>query len=65
VRKLIYCLVGFEVLTMVVMKICTFCYLLHACFLLGLFFGPEDGGDIFFRNVNGLLMDYTALYSRI
>jgi hypothetical protein len=23
------------------------CYLLHAGFLLGLFFDPEDGGDIF------------------
>jgi hypothetical protein len=26
-------------------------YLLHSGFLLGLFF-PEDGGDIFFRNVS-------------
>jgi hypothetical protein len=23
----------------------------HAGFLLGLFFGPEDGGDMFIRNV--------------
>jgi hypothetical protein len=23
------------------------CYLFHAGFLLGLFFGPEDGGDSF------------------
>jgi hypothetical protein len=27
------------------------CYLLHAGFLLVLFVDPEDGGDIFFRNV--------------
>jgi hypothetical protein len=27
------------------------CYLLYANFLLGLFFDPEDGGDIFLRNV--------------
>jgi hypothetical protein len=27
------------------------CYLLHAGFLLGLFFGPENGGDMFLRNV--------------
>jgi hypothetical protein len=27
------------------------CYLLHAGFLLGLFFDPEDGGDMFLRNV--------------
>jgi hypothetical protein len=26
-------------------------YLLHAGFLLGLFFYPEDGGDMFLRNV--------------
>jgi hypothetical protein len=24
----------------------------NACFLLGLFFDPEDGGDIFFQNVS-------------
>jgi hypothetical protein len=24
----------------------------HACFFLGLFFDPEDGGDIFLRNVD-------------
>jgi hypothetical protein len=27
------------------------CYLLHAAFLHGLFFNPEDGGDKFFRNI--------------
>jgi hypothetical protein len=26
-------------------------YLFHADFLIGLFFGPEDGGDMFLRNV--------------
>jgi hypothetical protein len=26
---------------------CSACYLLHAGFLLGLFFNPEDGGDMF------------------
>jgi hypothetical protein len=29
----------------------SFCYLLHVGFLLGLFFEPEDGGDMFLRNV--------------
>jgi hypothetical protein len=49
--------VGFEVLTAVVMKSTVFwdstllatCY--HAGFLLGLFFNPEDGGDMVLRNV--------------
>jgi hypothetical protein len=27
------------------------CYLLHAGFLLGLFFDPEDAGDMFLRNI--------------
>jgi hypothetical protein len=27
------------------------CYLLHAGFLFGLFFDPEDEGDMFLRNV--------------
>jgi hypothetical protein len=28
------------------------CYLIHAGFLLGLFFDPEDGSDMFLRNVS-------------
>jgi hypothetical protein len=34
----------------------TDCYLLHAGFLHGLFFGLEDGGDKFLRNVGWLFM---------
>jgi hypothetical protein len=37
---------------------------LHTCFLLGLYFDPEDGGDMFLRNVGSLSTDYTALYPR-
>jgi hypothetical protein len=33
------------------------CYLLRAAFLLGLFFGPEDGGDMFLRKVLWLIFD--------
>jgi hypothetical protein len=34
-------------------------------FLFCLFVNPEDGADIFLRNVSLLSMDYTALYHRI
>jgi hypothetical protein len=37
------------------------CYLLYSGFLLGFFFDPEDGGDIFLQNVGGLSTGYTAL----
>jgi hypothetical protein len=40
-----------------------FC-LLHAGFLLGLFFNPEDGSDMFLRNVSRLSANYTSLYYR-
>jgi hypothetical protein len=36
-----------------------------AGFLLVLFFDPEDGGDMFLRNVGGLSTDYTALSQKI
>jgi hypothetical protein len=54
--------VGFEVLTAVIMKstilwdiklsrvlLATCC---HAGLLLGLFFDPKDGGDMFLRNIS-------------
>jgi hypothetical protein len=31
-------------------KITAFFFLVHARFFLGLFFSPEDGGDVFHRN---------------
>jgi hypothetical protein len=38
---------------------------LAACwFLAGLFSDPENGGDMFLRNVGWLSTDYTALYPR-
>jgi hypothetical protein len=30
--------------------------------LLGLFFEPEDGGDMFLQNIDWLSVDYAALY---
>jgi hypothetical protein len=41
------------------------CYLFHAGFLLVLFFGPQDEGDIFLQNADWLSMVYTALYPTI
>jgi hypothetical protein len=40
------------------------CYVLDAGLLLGLFFVPEDGGDIFLLNVGWLSTDYMALNPR-
>jgi hypothetical protein len=34
------------------------------CFLLQLFFDPEDGGSIYHRNIGGLLSDYEVLHPR-
>jgi hypothetical protein len=36
----------------------------HAGFLLGLLFDPEDGVDMFFRNICSVSTDYTALPRR-
>jgi hypothetical protein len=36
--------------------------LLYVGFLFGLFFVPEDGGDMLLRNVGCLSAEYTALY---
>jgi hypothetical protein len=35
----------------------------HTGFLLGLFFDPEDRGDMFLQNVSWLLTDHTALHN--
>jgi hypothetical protein len=38
-----------------------------ACFQAGIFlgvFGPEDGGDMYLRNIDQISADYKALYPR-
>jgi hypothetical protein len=40
------------------------CHLLSPWFFLSLFIKREDGGDIFLRNGDWILMHYTALYIR-
>jgi hypothetical protein len=37
---------------------------LHAGFLPGILFNPEDRGDMFLWNVGKLSTDYKSLYSR-
>jgi hypothetical protein len=39
-------------------------YLPHTCFLFGLFFETEDGGDMLLRNFGGLPTHYMALYPK-
>jgi hypothetical protein len=64
--------VGFEVLTAVVMKSTIFwditqniclppAFTLISCSAI---FDPEDGGDMFLRNVGSYSTDYKALYPR-
>jgi hypothetical protein len=40
------------------------CHLITFWFLLNYFFDPEDGGDMFLRNVGCNSTDYTASYPR-
>jgi hypothetical protein len=37
----------------------SFCFMLHAGFLHGICFFPEDGGDIFHQDISELSADYT------
>jgi hypothetical protein len=65
--------VGFEVLTAVIMKNSVF-WDMMLCSSLKVnqrsgrtcrpIFDPDDRGDLFLRNVDGLSKDYTALYPR-
>jgi hypothetical protein len=53
--------IGFEVFTAVVMKSINF-WDMTPCACQTYFFDPEDGGDMFLRNVGCNSMDYTASY---
>jgi hypothetical protein len=52
-----------DVLEEHVTSIFSSCYLLHAGFLLGLFFNSEDGGNSFPQNIGSLSIDYVVLLS--
>jgi hypothetical protein len=54
--------IGFEALTVVATV--PECYLIYACLLPGLLFNPEDGGDMFLRNVGWLSPEYMAVHHR-
>jgi hypothetical protein len=41
------------------------CYLLHPGFLLSFLFEPDDGGEMFLRNVSCFLTDYMDIYQKI
>jgi hypothetical protein len=36
----------------------------HDCFLLGLFFDPEDGGNMLFRKVDGFFIGIPVMTSQ-
>jgi hypothetical protein len=36
------------------------CWLLHVGFMLGLFFSPDDQGEVLLRDVSWLFLDYTS-----
>jgi hypothetical protein len=40
------------------------CFLLHAGYLIGLFFDPEDDGSMSLQNVSRFSTDCMALYPR-
>jgi hypothetical protein len=40
------------------------CYHLHAGFLLGILFDPEDGDDMFLRIFSSMSTNYMVLYPR-
>jgi hypothetical protein len=46
------------------LKHCSACCLLHAAFLFGLLFNPEDGGDMLLQNASWIAPEYTTLHSR-
>jgi hypothetical protein len=71
-KKMIINIAGFEVPTAVTVKgtvfwvetACSLPLLPYICFLSGLLFEYEHGGDPFLRNIGKLLPNYTSLQPR-
>jgi hypothetical protein len=55
----IICVCKFSVLCLL-----TACYLLYACFFLGIFLNHEDGGDMLLCSIGRLSLDCMALHHR-
>jgi hypothetical protein len=62
--KLLYVFFSLFLLFFFSSSLLSACYLILAGFLFGLWFDPENGSNMFIRNVGYFSTDYTTLYFR-